>query len=157
MSDPIAEPRNSDPLPVYFWLPVVTMYCYLILLFFYCQYKKDNSIIDTNWGLTFIIANWSVLIYQWANGIVVPARSILSNVLIAVWGIRLAYHIGARHKVEDYRYVDMRNRWNAVSSNYYYFASFTYIFMMQGLFSLITNSAGLFITIFSNPNDAYAN
>mmetsp|Transcript_3722 Transcript_3722/g.2447 ORF Transcript_3722/g.2447 Transcript_3722/m.2447 type:complete len:204 (-) Transcript_3722:98-709(-) len=51
----------------------------------------------------------------------------------------------------------MRTRWNAVSSNYYYFAAFTYIFMMQGLFSLITNSAGLFITIYANPAPEYAN
>lgn len=147
----IAEPKNLETESIYYWLPVVSMYTYLILLYFYCQYKKDNSIIDTNWGLTFIISNWSILIYQWSSGQRVSARSILSNTLIAIWGLRLAYHIGARHVTEDYRYVNMRNRWMAKSETYYYFAAFFYIFIMQGLFSLVTNAAGLYITVYSNP------
>jgi len=122
--------QRGETEPIYFWLPVVSMYSYLICLFFYCQWRKDNSIIDINWGITFIIANWSILIYQWSQGVEVPARSIISNVLIAIWGLRLAYHIGARHNTEDYRYVDMRNRWTAESQSYYYFAAFTYVFMM---------------------------
>jgi len=36
---------------------------------------------------------------------------------------------------------------------YYYIAAFFYIFMMQGLFSLITNSAALFITIYSQSGN----
>lgn len=129
------------------------MYSYLICLYFYCQWRKDNSIIDTNWSLTFIIANWSVLIYQWTHNHPVPARSILSNTLIVLWGLRLAYHIGARHEKEDYRYVNMRNRWMEKGTRYYYIAAFFYIFMMQGLFSLITNSAALFISIYSQTGN----
>jgi steroid 5-alpha reductase family enzyme len=33
---------------------------------------------------------------------------------------------------------------------YYYFAAFTYVFMMQALFSLIVNSSALFVSIWSS-------
>lgn len=47
----------------------------------------------------------------------------------------------------------MRTRWTAEGIGYYYFAAFTYVFMLQGLFSLISNSAALYITIWSIPGD----
>jgi len=59
----LVETKNLETESIYYWLPVVSLFSYLTILYFYCQYKKDNSIIDTNWGLTFIIANWSILIY----------------------------------------------------------------------------------------------
>jgi steroid 5-alpha reductase family enzyme len=43
----------------------------------------------------------------------------------------------------------MRKRWNETGSCYYYWAAFIYVFMMQGLFSLIVNSSALFISIWS--------
>lgn len=52
------------------------------------------------------------------------------NILVSLWGLRLAYHIGRRHKGEDYRYVNMRERWMAKSERTYYINAFSYIFMM---------------------------
>lgn len=40
----------------------------------------------------------------------------------------------------------MRDRWEAKSKSYYYFASFMYVFMMQALFGLVVNGAALYIT-----------
>jgi len=59
----LVETKNLETESIYYWLPVVSLFSYMTILYFYCQYKKDNSIIDTNWGLTFIISNWSILIY----------------------------------------------------------------------------------------------
>jgi steroid 5-alpha reductase family enzyme len=54
----------------------------------------------------------------------------LINLVVGAWGLRLAWHIGKRHKEEDYRYKAMRDRWETQSKAYYYFASFMYVFMM---------------------------
>jgi len=43
----------------------------------------------------------------------------------------------------------MRTRWTAVSTGYYYWAAFIYVFMMQAVFSLIVNSSALFVSIWS--------
>lgn len=73
--------------------------------------------------------------------------------LITVWGVRLAIHIGIRHNGEDFRYVDMRNGWMQGGLSAYYIKAFLYVFMMQGVFSIIVNSASLFTTIFTGSND----
>lgn len=60
--------------------------------------------------------------------------------------MRLAWHIGKRHKEEDYRYKAMRDRWMAKGDFTYHFNAFMYIFMMQALFGLVVNGAALYIT-----------
>jgi len=37
--------------PANFWLPVVVLFVSNTLLYIFCQVKKDNSHIDTVWGL----------------------------------------------------------------------------------------------------------
>jgi steroid 5-alpha reductase family enzyme len=54
----------------------------------------------------------------------------LATVPVFIWAFRLAFHIWFRHKSEDYRYEKMRTRWEAKGEIYYYFASYTYVFMM---------------------------
>lgn len=92
-------------------------------------------------ALLFLYAVTAVPIY---------GRVILTTVLVSIWGLRLSYHIGVRHTKEDYRYVDMRTRWTAEGG--FYLKAFTYVFMLQGLFSIITNSAALFCVIFTSDN-----
>ena len=46
----------------------------------------------------------------------------------------------------------MRKGWEARGKGYYYFAAFTYVFMMQALFSLIVGSSALFVSIWSDNN-----
>lgn len=70
--------------------------------------------------------------------------------LVSIWGMRLAWHIGSRHRgKEDFRYQDMRKRWTERSTAYFYWASFIYVFMMQALFSLIVNSSAIFVSVWS--------
>lgn len=121
-----------------------------VLAYFFCRAKKDNSYIDVFWGLTFITPIYALLILYAAQGYQIYGRVILTAVLVSIWGFRLAYHIGSRHTKEDPRYVDMRERWTKEGS--YEIQAFTWIFMMQGLFSLITNSASLYTVIFTSNN-----
>jgi len=80
------------------------------------------------WGLTFVTPIAALLILYAATGVIIYNRVILTAILITIWGVRLAYHIGARHTREDYRYVDMRNRWNQEGG--YYIKALMYVFMM---------------------------
>lgn len=79
----------------------------------------------------------------------IDKRTIIANVLVALWGARLAIHIGRRHTQEDYRYIAMRERWMKKGKLTYYFNSFMYIFMLQGLFSLLVNASALYISAYS--------
>jgi steroid 5-alpha reductase family enzyme len=90
---------------------VVVVFGGNILAFLYCQFKSDNSYIDVFWGLTFVSPLVALIIQFSVNGMTIYARVWLNFVLVTIWGVRLAYHIGIRHTKEDYRYVDMRTRW----------------------------------------------
>jgi len=67
---------------------------------------------------------------RYKAGQIIDTRTICMNLLITVWGTRLCKHIAARHKGEDYRYIDMRNRWKDYSTPGFYLQVFMYIFMM---------------------------
>jgi len=68
----------------------------------------DASIVDVFWGVGFIVVGWVCF----AVGHGAHDRRLLLAVLVTVWGVRLATHIGARNrgKGEDRRYVEMRER-----------------------------------------------
>ncbi|MGL4636186.1 MAG: DUF1295 domain-containing protein [Beijerinckiaceae bacterium] len=65
---------------------------------------RDASIVDIYWGPGFVVIGW--LSYALS-----PERSTALFILVALvtlWGLRLGWHIGSRHKVEDARYAAMR-------------------------------------------------
>lgn len=43
----------------------------------------------------------------------------------------------------------MRRGWEAKGKCYYYFAAFTFVFVMQAFFSLIVNASALYVVIWS--------
>ena len=79
----------------------------------------------------------------------ITARMILITACQAVWALRLSIYIFVRHKREDYRYKEMRERWTKQSVCTYYTKAFVFIYGMQGLFSLINNGSVLFVNIWS--------
>jgi len=144
-------PRPAQPED--FWLPVVVVLLGNCFAFIFCSVKKDNSWIDVFWGLTFCTPIYALLILYAVTGVEIFIRPIVVAVLVSIWAYRLAWHIGARHTREDYRYVDMRTRWMEGGVCEFYTKAFVYIFMMQGLLSLVTNSASLFIVIYTINNE----
>ena len=133
-----------------FWLPVVVVFGLNMLFGIFCQCVKDNSWIDVWWGFSFVFPIIALFIKRAMQGIVIHLRQIIVLGLVFIWALRLALHIGLRHKGEDFRYVDMRQRWTAEGR--YYLKTFVYIFGMQGLFSLIVNGAALYVTIYNSTN-----
>jgi steroid 5-alpha reductase family enzyme len=70
--------------------------------------KRNVTIVDTLWPLLFVIA---AAVYAVASP-AVGARSTLILALVALWGARLALHLGWRNRghEEDRRYRDIRRR-----------------------------------------------
>lgn len=78
---------------------------------------------------------------------------ILVTTIICFWGFRLAYHIWARHKKEDYRYKEMRENWEAQGTCVYFLKAYGFIYLMQGVFATIVNSSALYVNLYSKNDD----
>ena len=122
---PMAEADMWD-----FLLPVIVVFGFNTLLFIYCQIKKDNSIIDTFWGPMATFPLIALIIKKYLNGTPPDVRCWLTFVLVSLWAIRLAWHIGRRHSGEDYRYVDMRKRWSTNGMCQYYIKAYFGVFVI---------------------------
>lgn len=116
------------------------LFCYMTAWFIISYLKKRNDVADIAWGLGFPMLSWTAFALSHFS-----LRAIVINILITIWGIRLASHIYARNKnkPEDARYAAWRKEWK-----YVYLRSFFQIFMLQGIFlylivlpSVFANSA----------------
>ena len=67
------------------------------------------NIVDTLWGIGFVLVAVVELIVLSASGHGDPLRRIVIPILVALWGLRLAYYVGRRSagKGEDPRYRDL--------------------------------------------------
>ncbi len=88
---------------------------------------RDVSIVDVFWGLGFIVTG---ALAAWL-GSGDAGRAALLLVLVAVWGLRLAGHIGWRNhgKSEDPRYQKFR----ANAGSAFWWRSYFTVFLLQGV------------------------
>lgn len=110
----------------------------LALLFMICVWpfsvlRKDVSIVDIFWGLTFVIIAWNTFVHTGGY----PPRKILLAVLTTIWGYRLALHIFQRSlgKGEDPRYQNFRNQVGAR----YWIVSLVTVFGLQALLAWVVS------------------
>lgn len=75
--------------------------------------------------------------------------------IILVWSLRLALHIGRRHKGEDYRYKVIKKNWENYPSIIRFFCAFFGVFGFQGLLSMIVNASAIHIMIYSGKDQAF--
>lgn len=106
-----------------------------LILFFYLNFwfavsliKKRNDVADVAWGLGFVVLSWFTFFVSEQSGL----KSILVNLLVTIWGVRLSWHIHRRNKgkTEDYRYLAWRKEWG----RWFYVRSYFQVFMLQGFF-----------------------
>lgn len=103
----LAQEVQSLTLPS-LWLVFGVLMSFNTFVFLIARFIDDLSIVDISWGIMFIIQNAVVLAYRWDQ----PSDVIyLVMGLVILWGLRLAIHIGKRHKGEDYRYKIIKRRW----------------------------------------------
>lgn len=72
----------------FIWLALILI-GYFNLWFIISLIKKRNDVADLAWGVGFMLMVWSARLL-WP---VVTTRALIANVLITVWGLRLAGHI----------------------------------------------------------------
>ena len=117
-----------------------------LLLFFYMNFwfvvsliKKRNDLADVAWGLGFVSLAWiSFFISEKST-----MFSLIVNLLVTIWGLRLFIHISKRmkNKKEDYRYQEWRNKWGKS----FLIRSYFQVFVLQGIFLFLIVSTVLFI------------
>ncbi len=100
---------------------------------------KDSSIADIFWGPYFILIAL-VLLLTSSNRFNVQYLDVL---LVSIWGIRLAYHIGVRKigEPEDWRYAKWRNEWG----KYFIIRSYFQNFLFQALLATIVSASTIVI------------
>lgn len=94
-------------LPLLFATTSVTLFVF-ILTYFLAILLRNNSIVDSLWGVGFVAA---ALISYLLGSRSLP--SLLVLVLVTLWGLRLFFHITIRNwgKGEDFRYAKWRAEW----------------------------------------------
>ena len=142
---PAADQSSNWEVFVY---PIVSVFAILLVLYVISQacLKRDNSFIDILWGVTFclpIAIVWIVRIKQQKNQesseqlkeensqVYLPTyRMILAAALVYIWGIRLIIYLAIRKSGEDYRYVQLREGWEAEGTCSYYTKTFIFIYLL---------------------------
>lgn len=111
-------------------------------------FLKNVSIIDSFWGIAFILA--AISYYLTTEGH--STRKELVVGLVIIWGLRLSIYLGIRNwnKPEDYRYQEFRKKYGA---NRYWWFSFFQVFLLQGILSWLI-SIPLLAAMFYMPSSS---
>jgi len=118
------------------------VFAYMTAWFVVALALRRNDIADVAWGLGF--PGIAVVLLALPSSPRDP-RQVLVAALVAVWGLRLAYHIFRRNfrtgHAEDVRYATWRREWG----RWFVVRTYLQIFVLQGLFMLIV-AAPLVVT-----------
>ena len=111
------------------------VFVYMTLWWLVATALKRNDLADVAWGLGFPAVGLAEIAATWGR---VPPVLVLLTALTAVWGVRLAWHIGARRRgtPEDFRYAQWRTEWGRTVV----WRSYLQVFLLQGVFMLMISS-----------------
>ena len=106
----------------------------MVLLWLLSLALKNASIVDIFWGIGFVIVTW--LAFSLGGGYI-PRKQLVA-VLVTIWGLRLALHIGVRNwgKPEDFRYA----KWRQENGPRWWWFSFFQVFLLQGVLMWIISA-----------------
>ncbi len=124
-------------------IPVAVL---LMLVYLIALRLRRNDLVDVIWGLGFIVIAWTSAI---AGGNIGKSSAVvIVTLLVTLWGLRLAGHIGRRwlrSKQEDRRYLEMRERWGEHQA----WHSLFNVFLPQGALMLIVSLPVIVINVYS--------
>ncbi len=111
----------------YYLMLGLVLLVYMTVWFGISVLKKRNDVADIAWGLGFVLLTWVSLVTSGVSSV----ASLVTAVLVTMWGVRLAWHIHARNKgkTEDYRYLAWRKEWG----KWFYLRSYAQVYLLQGL------------------------
>ncbi len=118
----------------------IIIFIYATVWFAAAVYKKRNDIADIAWGIGYIVI-CGYLLYSYPASPV----SILSYILVTLWGLRLSLHIYHRNKnkTEDFRYRAWREEWG----NTFYLRSYGQVFLLQGVLLIVILSPVIHVAV----------
>lgn len=120
---------------------------FVSLVYLYAKKIKRYDIIDAAWGPTFIVVCFTSYFLAYSN-IDPISICLLVVLLVTVWGVRLAWHIGKRklksHE-EDPRYVELRRNWKGDTGLNVYLR----IYLVQALLATIICIPVIHINLFN--------
>lgn len=101
--------------------------------------KKRNDVADVFWGIGFVLVAWVIFLFFGNFNL----HSVLVNILVTIWGVRLALHIGWRNrgKSEDFRYKAWREEWGKT----FFWRSYLQVFILQGVFLFLISLPIVFV------------
>ncbi len=122
----------------------IIILAYVTMWFIVSLIKKRNDVADIAWGLGFVV----ICIYQVWTKPIYPISGLV-YILVALWGLRLALHIGSRSKgkAEDFRYEKWREEWG----NSFLIRSYLQVYVLQGFFMVLISVPILIISIAPRP------
>jgi steroid 5-alpha reductase family enzyme len=125
-----------------FFAIVVMMLCGWFISLVY----RNVTIVDSLWGLGFIIITW--LTFLLSEGY--PGRKWLISLMVTFWGIRLVVYLSWRNwgAGEDPRYTTMRNK----SGDRFWIISLFKVFLLQAIFMFVISMVIQMGQIPSIPN-----
>jgi steroid 5-alpha reductase family enzyme len=96
---------------------------------------ENASIVDVFWGIGFIIVAW---FYTATVPETATFRGLLSSILVTVWGLRLALHVGFRNAGagEDFRY----RKWRQEAGSNFWWISYFKVFLLQSVILWVVSS-----------------
>lgn len=111
---------------------------YVTAVFVGALIKKDNSIMDINYGLVFLFVTL-ILFLSYSASEVLPTVVLA---LIVLWALRLSIRIYLKNKgkPEDARYRAWRELWQQKGMVYFVLRSYFQIYLLQGTIILIVLS-----------------
>lgn len=128
-----------------FWLALLgIVITYMSLWYGLARYSGRYDVVDSAWGLGFVLVAWVSLLLRGAHGGV----QLISATLVSLWGFRLFAHIANRNwrkHEDDHRYQALRAKWGAKAAQ----KTFTNIFLLQG-FLIIAVSTPMIAIAFSH-------
>lgn len=119
------------------------LWVYMSLWFIVSIIKKRADLADIAWGLGFILVTW--LSYYFGHP---GVGSLVINLLVTLWGLRLATHIYLRNraKPEDSRYAAWRKSWGV----WFPLRSYFQVFLLQGVFLAAIATPLIYVNL-TNP------
>lgn len=116
-----------------FLIVVIAYLAMFVLAFIVGEKEKNHGLIDVFWGLGFIVGALASYLYGPKENMV----ALMINILVTLWGLRLAYYLFKRNygKPEDERYLIRRERWR----DNFAFKMFTRMYLFQLVMNLIIN------------------
>lgn len=112
----------------------IVIFIYFNIVFVLGQILKNNSIVDSFWGPGFFL----VALFTFFTTDYVGLRTIVITILVALWSIRLFFHITVRNwgKPEDFRYVNFRKKWG---TNFALLKAYFHVYMLQAVLLFIVS------------------